>query len=113
MTRYQREQLAQEYRLKFQVEFENTLDRIAEIRVNKCAQYGESRYEETDKEFNRWMLFSDIHRKYIRLRQQIRQSHDAGLLETYTDLAAYALMAVQILSRQETQHEGVESGKTI
>lgn len=101
MNRIEREHLAIEYNLEFQKEFEDTLDKIALIRVQKCDQYGESRYRETDAEFNRWMLFSDVHRKYIRLRQQLRHGTNAGLIETYQDLAAYAIAAVQILSREK------------
>jgi hypothetical protein len=90
---------ANERGLKFQKEFEATVDRIANMRLEKCIEYGESRYEETDQEFNHWALFMDVHRKYIRLRQQLRRNDSQGMIETYSDLAAYALMAVQILTR--------------
>jgi hypothetical protein len=87
--------------LKYHVEFEITLSSLAYIRLEKCIEYGESRYEETDAEFNRWMLFSDVHRKYIRLRQQLLRKDDAGLLESYRDMANYCIMAVQIHSRTD------------
>jgi hypothetical protein len=98
--RAERRRTAEAFGLRFQEEFEDTLDKLALIRLQKCIEYGESRYEETCTEFNRWSLFMDVHRKYIRLRQQMRNKDALGLLETYTDLAAYAGMAVQILSRK-------------
>lgn len=100
-TRLQRLKEADAQGLKFQEEFENTLERLAQIRLQKCIEYGESRYEEQGAEFNRWMLFCDVHRKHIRLRKQMARQDVAGLVETYMDLANYSIMAVQILSRPE------------
>lgn len=92
---------AQKNNLEYQGEFEITLDALAEVRLRKCVEYGESRYKETDPEFNHWALFMDVWRKFIRLRQQMRHKDTAGLVETYRDLALYAIMAVQMLSRPQ------------
>lgn len=86
--------------LKYQEEYELVLSSLAAIRLQKCLEYGESRYEEVDPLFNRWMLFSDVHRKYIRLRQQLNRADLPGLIETYQDMANYAIMAVQMLKRE-------------
>lgn len=78
---------------------------LAEQRMAKCKLYGESRYEENDKEFDLWMCFSDIHRKYIRLRQltQLAREGDGqainALLDAYRDIANYGIMGIQILNK--------------
>ena len=86
--------------IKFQLEFEHAIAALAEIRLNKCGAYGERRYEVLDPEFNRWMCYSDVYRKFIRLEQQMKTGSVDELLETYRDLANYAIMAVQILGRK-------------
>jgi hypothetical protein len=85
--------------------YENILADLAEIRLAKVAQYGESRYEEDDEEFDLWMCFSDIHRKYIRLKEltkQVRSGDQAAvkpLIDAYRDLANYGIMGVQVIEK--------------
>jgi hypothetical protein len=86
--------------LKHQGALEKVLDEIGTVRLTKCSHYGETRYSNADHDFNRFMTFSDVHRKYIRLEQQMRaRGPDAlkELRETYLDLAAYAAMGVQLI----------------
>lgn len=91
---------AEKLGLKYHVEYELSLDELAWIRLKKCAAYGERRYEATDPEFNRWMCYSDVYRKFIRLEEQMKTGSVEDLLETYRDLANYSIMAVQILGRK-------------
>lgn len=84
--------------LKHQQTFEAVLDEMSSVRADKCGQYGETRYEHPEPDFNRWMCFSDVHRKYIRAEHQTKQrAPSAALRETYLDLANYAAMAVQLI----------------
>ena len=88
---------------KHQINYELIISSLAYMRLKKCNQYGESRYEETDEEFNFWMTFSDVHRKYIRLRElnksAIKGDIDSlkSILDCYSDLANYAIMAIQLI----------------
>ncbi len=87
--------------LRYQQEYIDALQRLAAIHEEKCLAYGEGRYDERlSQQFNRWMCFSDVYRKFIRLEQLTMDEADVDLLECYTDLANYAIMAVQILSRR-------------
>jgi hypothetical protein len=74
---------------------------LANIRDRKVVEYGTARYEIADRRENAWMCYSDVYRKFIRLREQIRNDDDAGLRETYLDIANYATMAVQMLDKLE------------
>lgn len=88
--------------LAYQYEYERTIAHLAEIRLNKCIQYGEARYDpamDTTKQL--WLCYSDVYRKFIRLDQQMATGTTEDLLETYQDLANYAIMAVQLLRRQK------------
>jgi hypothetical protein len=89
------------------VDLEAVLEEIAQVRLEKIGEYGENRYNEDDPKFNQLMLFSDVHRKYIRLRHQAlgltpgTPETRAKLRETYLDMAAYAAMGVQMIDREE------------
>jgi hypothetical protein len=86
--------------LKHQGALEKVLDEIGLTRLQKCIHYGETRYSNADHDFNRFMTFSDVHRKYIRLEQQMKARGPGALKElreTYLDLAAYAAMGVQLI----------------
>lgn len=103
-TRAEREAVADEKGIEFQRQYENVIAQLAEVRLRKCIEYGERRYRVDDPEFNRWMCYSDVYRKFIRLEKQMAdvdpQAPSLGivnLLETYRDLANYAIMAVQLL----------------
>lgn len=83
-------------------EFAKVLAEMQSVRDAKVAEYGDSRYREKDPLFSMMMAFSDIHRKYIRLRSQTLRVSDllpdpSDLRETYLDLANYAAMGVQLL----------------
>lgn len=88
--------------LEYQFEYEQTIAHLAEIRLQKCIQYGEARYNpcmEDKKQM--WLCYSDVYRKFIRLDQQMATGTTEDLLETYQDLANYAIMAVQLLRRRK------------
>lgn len=88
--------------LCYQWEYVAALQRLATIHEAKCLQYGEKRYDEhLSQEFNCWMCFSDVYRKFIRLEKLIASGTDADLLKCYEDLANYSIMAVQILGRRK------------
>lgn len=84
----------------YHMEFLDVLEKVARLRLEKVRQYGTSRYEIQDLATNRWLAYSDVLRKFIRLQEQMRSGGAEDLLETYQDLASYALMAVQLLSRE-------------
>lgn len=75
------------------------LDTVASVRVHKVAQYGTDRYDmdRWTEEEQLWMIFSDIYRKFIRLRQQVRNKDLVGMRETCLDLCSYGAMGVQII----------------
>lgn len=75
------------------------LAELSNLRSEKLAEYGDERYREQDPVTVRWMCYSDVYRKYVRLRQQMERVDTEGLRETYRDLANYAIMAVQELDR--------------
>lgn len=77
--------------------FRDVLKEMAEVRDAKVRSYGDSRYREPNPALNLIMAFSDVHRKYIRLRQQTLDGDTAGLRETYMDMANYAAMGVQLI----------------
>lgn len=96
-----------------QLDYEIVLDHIANTGLHKCEKYGESRYEEKDLQFNAWMCFSDVHRKYIRLRQ-LNELAVAGdeeamrlLKDAYLDIANYGIMGFQILDKGNQDEENV------
>lgn len=92
---------AQTHGLSYQEEYEETVAWLAAVRLDKCIAYGENRYNgDNSPEFNRWMCYSDVYRKFIRLEQQMKTGSTADLVETYSDLANYAIMAVQLLERK-------------
>ena len=93
---------AEELGIKTQPAYEKVLEEVAEIRIKKVASYGEGRYTKEDGiDFDMLMCFSDIYRKYIRLRKLIKnlkaESEDGeSLRDAFLDLANYAIMGVQI-----------------
>lgn len=99
MSRRSRISEARKLGLKHQGSFEKVLDYIGDLRLDKCRQYGERRYENPDIEFNRAMAYSDVYRKFIRLEQQMKiRAPLQDLFETYRDLAAYSAMALQLIN---------------
>ena len=102
MNREQRMSKANEAGLKTHEHFEMLIDELATLRLEKVVQYSEARYEEPDAVFNRLMVFSDIYRKFIRLKQQLWTDRDTTpddhkLCTDLMDLASYCLMGVQLL----------------
>ncbi len=90
--------------------FECLLEELAELRVYKIDKYGESRYYEPPQE-NMMLCWSDIHRKYIRVKNlALRFSKIAphcwaddeikALRDAYMDIASYGLMGAQILDKE-------------
>lgn len=90
--------------LEGQEQFEDILLGLALVRYWKTKAYGPSRLQVNPGEsgFDEAMMFSDIHRKYIRLRPLLFQKHPQGLdndaiIETLGDLGVYAVMGIQII----------------
>ena len=89
-----------------QEEFEKIQKEMAELRKVKVAEYGEDRYYERNADIAILMIYSDVYRKYIRLKTQTLNCFSTdhsldldNLRESYLDLANYATMAVQIIDR--------------
>jgi hypothetical protein len=87
-----------------QKDYENILERMATIRACKVHDYGESRYNNPNIEFNYWMCFSDIHRKYIRLeniitKKKLKVKETIG--DTLLDMANYCIMMFQIIEKNK------------
>jgi hypothetical protein len=97
----QRIKEAQTKGLAYHSEYEMILDALARVRIAKCVAYGEARYIPMDKDMQRWLCYSDVYRKFIRLEQQMKTGSTEDLIETYSDLANYAIMALQLLSRKQ------------
>jgi glyoxalase/bleomycin resistance protein/dioxygenase superfamily protein/predicted nucleotide modification protein, DUF1599 family len=99
----ERLQMANQLGVKTQGAYELTLCELATLRLEKVAQYGEDRYDEQDEKFGKIMLFSDIYRKYIRLKKMIVEGGSAiiteSLRDTFLDMANYCLMGVQLLDK--------------
>ena len=92
-----------------QLRYEEILAHIAQTRLRKCELYGEDRYESRhDDEFNAWMCFSDVYRKFIRLEQLTKLyangDEEAGkaLKDAYLDIANYGIAGFQILTQEKT-----------
>ncbi len=96
--------------LTTQARYEVLLDELATIRLEKVIAYGEARYKEKSDEFNMWMCYCDVYRKFIRLESLLKVNKNNKpdpemLRDTYMDLANYALMAVQVLFPKEESEE--------
>jgi hypothetical protein len=74
---------------------------------DKLKQYGTNRYEAHNRDFNLWMAYCDVYRKFLRLEDLTRaastgtESAVPKLIDDYKDLANYAIMAIQILEEQK------------
>lgn len=93
--------------IKTQEAFEELLNELAVERLEKVKEYGEGRYEETDFDFNLIMCYSDIYRKFIRLKTLTKNGAKSlvKLRETYLELASYGIMAVQIIDMEEKKND--------
>jgi len=89
-----------------QQEYERVLTGLANMRLEKVIQYGEDRYNEPDPNVNLLMCYSDVYRKYIRLKKlsfDFKNPDYESLIDTYKDLANYAIMAIQILEKERNR----------
>ena len=80
-------------------DYMSVVERLTAIRKDKVRQYGTKRYEIADTETNLWMCYSDVYRKFIRLEEQLDRRDIKGMVETYSDMANYCIMAIQILEK--------------
>lgn len=83
--------------------FASVTERMAQVHEEKLEEYGISRYQEVEHPEAPVMLFSDIHRKYIRLRQQLLINPLSGVSTDWgsvargcLDLSNYGVMGVQV-----------------
>lgn len=95
-------------------EFRELLDAMYYIGSRKTDEYGDSRMAVESVEFDTAMLYSDLHRKQLRIGQLMKNikhlvfrtlridPHDASprlLAETFCDLGVYSVRGIQILQR--------------
>ena len=78
-------------------------DRLLTLWTVKLKEYGSRRYDDDNSlEFDAWMCFSDVSRKFVRLEQLTKTATKQGyvsdsLQDAYADLAVYAISALMIL----------------
>lgn len=97
LSREERLSLAHQHGLQTQERFEELLDELATIRVKKVIQYGEERYNLADTYMSKLLCLADIFGKWIRVKVQMLQATPGEpLRETLNDLAAFALMGIQV-----------------
>ncbi|MFA5604162.1 MAG: hypothetical protein WDA12_04880 [Bacilli bacterium] len=109
LDKEQRLLLASKLGITTQAEYEEIVEGMASLRLEKVKLYGESRYELNDAMLDRKLCFSDIHRKYIRIKTaMVDESSDSvgeetrdSLLDSLLDMANYSLMAIQVLKLKE------------
>ena len=84
--------------------YENLVNELATIRMNKVLSYGEDRYKDPDIEHQTTITYADIYRKFIRIKElcskgvfQLNAADGESLRDTFMDLANYCLMGVQQL----------------
>jgi ribonuclease HI len=96
-------------------EFGAILQALEQIGNAKVDSYGDSRMLVESADYDTKMLYSDLHRKHIRIDQLMaaikvliwnedREPGDVqvnALMETFSDLAVYAVRGIQILRRLE------------
>jgi hypothetical protein len=84
-------------------DYENLLDEIAAIRLGKVHAYGLERYKDPDIDHSMTILYSDLYRKFLRVKKAVlaREYNGFGdgetLREALGDLANYAVQGMQIL----------------
>lgn len=88
-----------------QAYYEALLEEIANVRLGKVKAYGESRYEDDDLDHAMMLAYADVHRKYIRIRNLVKNRAYSGggdgetLREAFRDLGNYALMGMQLYDK--------------
>ncbi len=99
-------ELADKYNLlETQIEYENVVNQMAILRLNKVKDFGEDRYKIDDMEFQLWMMYCDAWRKFIRLKKLTKDSIDGDpnaikkLRQDMMDMANYGIMAVQLIDK--------------
>lgn len=102
--------------------YEEIIDEIATIRMNKVLSYGEDRYtdEPTDQEHHLFITYSDIYRKYIRIKEfftkglsVLKAKDGESLRDAFLDLANYAIMGVQLYDNLPKPQEEIEAKPTM
>lgn len=96
------------------VEYAWVLNALQQIGSAKVDQYGDSRMLVESRDYDTKMLYSDLHRKHIRINELMAAIKTAiwtvgyedplpvnVLMETFSDLAVYAVRGIQILRRLE------------
>jgi hypothetical protein len=80
------------------------LKEAGNLQADKVKEYGADRYSEEDPAFAMSMVYSDVYRKFIRLRQLSKTAPDSpeaarALRDCLMDLGNYAFMGVQEIDR--------------
>jgi hypothetical protein len=92
-------------------EFHVILLALQKIGDAKVDSYGDSRMRVESADYDTKMLYSDLHRKHIRINELMAAIKIAiwsgepipvdTLMETFSDLAVYSVRGIQILRRLE------------
>lgn len=96
-------------------EFLEVIENKTNMMIEKVNKYGNQRYTPEDWEYDSKMIYSDIQRKFIRLKnitwkfEELEDSDEKlmrDLRETYGDTLNYCVLAIQIIDKYL---EGVEN----
>lgn len=80
--------------------FRSVLAEAAGLREQRLAEYGLDRFDEEELTFALLMCYSDVYRKFIRLKTLTKNRGDlAALRDTYIDMLNYAAQAVMEIDR--------------
>jgi len=83
-------------------------DRLLTLLIHKMMVYGNDRFRDHDLEFDAWVSFTDVYRKFIRCENMTRAIAHRGdkdeelmdtALDTYSDLANYAMISLYHMSK--------------
>lgn len=91
--------------LETQIEYEDVVNQMAILRLNKVKDFGEDRYKIADMELQLWMMYCDTWRKFIRLKKLTKDSIAGDpvslkkLRQDMMDMANYGIMCVQLIDR--------------
>jgi hypothetical protein len=92
-------------------EFVVIISTLHEVAMRKQEAYGDGRLQVTSADYDVKMTYSDLYRKAIRIDQLMatlktqvwngdpRDYRAHALMDTFSDLAVYAMRAIQILHR--------------
>lgn len=95
---------------ELQEKFELLLEEIATIRLQKTAAYGTDTFKNPDAEEVFEIMWVDIYRKFIRIKNLCRNHKFVGedgesLRDAFRDMAGYSVMGLQLYDQHFTDVE--------